>query len=54
MSLPISPKSFVIESADEPEPGWPGNFDDILPLFISLENVFRRLSDATLDIATAK
>jgi len=40
MSFPVPSKRFVIKSSD-----------NILPLFIPLEHVFGRLSDATLNIA---
>jgi hypothetical protein len=51
MPSPVSSKSLVVESSDKAQSSRARNVDNILPFFIPLKNVFRRLSDTSLDIS---
>lgn len=51
MTLPVAPEWFVIEPPNQAKPLGPGDLHNVLPLLVSLENVFWDLADAPLDIA---
>ena len=43
VAFPLATERFVVKSPNQPESGGTGELDDVLPLLISLKNIFRRL-----------
>ena len=51
VTFPFAAQWLVVETPNEPESGWTRDLNDVFPLLVPFEYIFRRLPNSALNVA---